>query len=135
MSQIIDPTGLMADDVAAIRGTIEPWTNACVRRDWDRLLSMCTDDVVFLPPNEPAVEGGGVRAWLDNFPTIIAMSLDMERVEGAGQLACVRGWVKMTLEISGQQLAFDGKYIDVLRKQPDGMWRFAQVMWNANTAA
>ena len=30
-------------------------------------------------------------------------------------------------------LAFDGKYIDVFRKQPDGSWRFAQVMWSANT--
>jgi ketosteroid isomerase-like protein len=96
---------------------------------------MCTDDIVFLPPNEPAVEGGGVRPWLDNFPTIKAMSIEMEHIEGAGQVACVRGSVKMTLDISGQQVAFDGKYIDVFRKQPDGKWCFAQVMWNANTAA
>jgi ketosteroid isomerase-like protein len=135
MSLVIDGTGLTADDVAAIRGMIEPWIDACVQRDWDRLLAMCTDDIVFLPPNEPPVETARARSWLDNFPTIKAMSIEMEHIEGAGQLACVRGWVKMALEISAQQVAFDGKYIDVFRKQPDGQWRFAQVMWSANKAA
>ena len=135
MSQVIDGTGLTADDVAAIRGTIEPWRNACVRRDWDGLLGMCTDDIVFLPPDEPTVEGGVVRRWLDNFPAIKAMSLDIDRVEGTGHLACVRGSVRMTLEVSGQQLAFDGKYTDLFRKQPDGTWRFALVMWNSNKPA
>ena len=133
MSQVIDATRLTSQDVAAIRATTEPWANACVRRDWDRLLAMCTDDIVFLPPNEPVVEHGGVRSWLDNFPTIKQMSIGIERIEGAGLLACVRGSVRMMLEISGQQVPFDGKYIDVFRKQPDGSWRFAQVMWSANT--
>jgi ketosteroid isomerase-like protein len=92
MSQVFDAIGLTADDVAAIRGTIEPWRNACVQRDWDGLLEMCTDDIVFLPPNEPTVEGGGVRRWLDNFPAIKAMALEIDRVEGAGHLACVKGF-------------------------------------------
>jgi ketosteroid isomerase-like protein len=96
---------------------------------------MCTDDMVFLPPDEPTVEGGVVRRWLDNFPAIKAMSLDIDRVEGTGHLACVRGSVRMTLEVSGQQLAFDGKYTDLFRKQPDGTWRFALVMWNSNKPA
>ena len=93
---------------------------------------MCTDDIVFLLPGEPAVEGDGVRRWLDNFPAINAMASDIDRVEGAGHLACVRGWVRMTLEVSGQQLAFDGKYTDLFRKQPDGTWGYALVMWNSN---
>ena len=135
MSQIIDWTGLTADDVAAIRGTIEPWTTACLQRDWDRLLDLCTDDIMFLPPNEPPVEPARARAWLDNFPTIKALSIEMEHVEGAGPVAYARGSVKMTLDISGQEVAFDGKYLDVFRKQPDGRWRFAQVIWNSSTGA
>ena len=84
MSQVIDGTGLTADDVVAIRGTFEAWRDACVRRDWDALLGMCTDDIVFLPPGESTVEGAGVRGWLDNFPIIKAMSLDIDRIEGIG---------------------------------------------------
>jgi ketosteroid isomerase-like protein len=135
MSQVIDGTGLTADDVIAIRALVEPWTTACVKRDWDSLLDMCTDDVVFQPPNEPIVEGAAARSWLDRFPTIKAMAWDIEHVEGAGQLAWARGWVRMTLEVSGQQVGFDGKYTDLFRKGSDGTWRFALVVWNSNTAA
>ena len=59
MSQVIDGTGLTADDLLAIRGTFEAWRDACVRSDWDALLGMCTDDIVFLPPGESTVEGAG----------------------------------------------------------------------------
>jgi len=135
MSQVIDGTGLTADDVVAIRGTFEAWRDACVQRDWDALLGMCTDDIVFLPPGESPVEGAGVRGWLDSFPVIKAMSLDIDRIEGTGHLAGVRGLVRMTLEVSGQQLEFDGKYTDLFRKQPNGRWLYALVMWNSNKPA
>ncbi len=135
MSLVIDGIGLAPSDASAIRALVEPWTKACVERNWDRLLSMCTDDIIFLPPNEPSAQGGAVRPWLEIFPTIKAMAWDIDHLEGAGQLACARGWVRMTLEVSGQQLSFDGKYTDVFRKQPDGTWRFALVIWNSNEAA
>ena len=40
MSQVIDGTGLTPNDVLAIGALVEPWTNACVGRDWDSLLGM-----------------------------------------------------------------------------------------------
>ena len=135
MSHVIDGTGLSSPDVAAIRALIEPWTNACVRRDWDTLLGMCTDDVIFLPPNKPAVQNSGVRQWLDDFPTIKAMAWDIDHIEGVIGLACLRGWVKMTLDVSGQEVLFNGKYTDICRKQADGSWRFALVIWNSNESA
>jgi ketosteroid isomerase-like protein len=132
MSYVIDGAGLTPTDVAAIRAMIEPWTNACVGRDWDRLLALCTEDVTFLPPNEATVQGPGVHRWLENFPTIKAMAIEIDHIEGAAQLACLRGAVKMTLDISGQEVLFNGKYTDLFRKQPDGTWRFALVIWNSN---
>jgi len=50
---------------SAIPELVEPWTRACLARDWDAVLGMCTDDVVFSPPNEPLVEGQAVRPWLE----------------------------------------------------------------------
>ena len=35
--------------LAALKDLIEPWTNACLTRDWDALLGMCTADIVFMP--------------------------------------------------------------------------------------
>ena len=63
------------------------------------------------------------------------MAFDIDHLEGVGHLACLRGWVKMTLDVSGQQVLFNGKYTDVCRKQPDGTWRFALVMWSSNEPA
>jgi ketosteroid isomerase-like protein len=134
MSPTATGTGLSPADVSAIRAIREPWTKACLKRDWDTLLGMCTDDIVFLPPNEPAVQGNGVRPWLDNFPMIKAMEWDIDHMDGNGDLAWLRGWVRMTLEASGQQVKFNGKYTDVCRKQ-SGSWRFALVIWNSNDPA
>ena len=58
MSQKTSEQALSDTDVAAIRATIEPWTKACLERDWDTVLAMCTDDIVFLPPNEPIIAHG-----------------------------------------------------------------------------
>src|SRR5947208_15716358 len=127
-------TGLSSADVSAIRALREPWIKACLKRDWNSLLRMCTDDVIFMPPNEAAVQGANARPWLDNFPIIKTMDWDIEHVEGNGDLAWLRGWVKMTLDVSGQQIRFNGKYADVCRKQ-SGSWRFAAVMWNSNEPA
>jgi ketosteroid isomerase-like protein len=114
---------------------VEPWTLACVARDWDALLSFCTDDVAFSPPNGPLAEGAAVRPFLEGFPTISKMGWGIDHIEEAGDLAWLRGWVRMTLDVSGQKVDFDGKYTDIARRGADGTWRIAQVMWSSNEAA
>jgi ketosteroid isomerase-like protein len=104
-------------------------------RDWDTLLSFCTDDIAFSPPNEPLVQGPAARPWLERFPTISTMGWDIDHIEEAGDLAWLRGGVRMTLDVSGQTVDFDGKYTDVARRGADGAWRIAHVMWSSNEAA
>ncbi len=116
----------------AIQELIQPWTSACLQRDWDALLSMCTDDIVFMPPGAPAVTGETVRPWLDTFPTIKAMSWEVEHVEATEEWAFVRGPVAQMLAIDGKEILFDGKYCDLVRRGNDGVWRFAVIIWNAN---
>ncbi len=125
---------LSDQDVNAIRGIIDPWNRACLNRDWDALLSMCTDDMVFMPPNEPRVAGDALRPWLDAFPVIKEMSWGIDLLEGRGDLARLFGWVKETLEIDGQDVEFNGKYCDTMRKGEDGKWRFSMVIWNSDEA-
>ena len=69
------------DSEAAIRGTIEPWCKACLDRDWDGLLGMCTDDVVFAPPGEPRVSGNGLRAWLEAYPVMKALDFTFDHID------------------------------------------------------
>ncbi len=88
---------LSDQDVNAIRDIIDPWNRACLNRDWDALLSMCTDDMVFMPPNEPRVAGDALRPWLDAFPVIKEMSWGIDLLEGRGDLARLFCLVNETL--------------------------------------
>jgi ketosteroid isomerase-like protein len=113
MSVASNGTGLTTADAAALRALIAPWTAACLRQDWDSLLQMCTDDIIFMPPNAPAAQGGAVRQWLEGFPPISGMAWDIEHMEGAGDLAVLRGWVTMTLDVNGEQVRFQASDIVV----------------------
>jgi ketosteroid isomerase-like protein len=124
---------LTAHDIAQIHSIVEPWTRACLTRDWDALLSFCTEDITFLPPGGPPISGAEVRPWLDSFPPIKAMSWDIKHIEARSGLGTLRGSVRQTIQIDGQDVPFDGKYCDIIRKEADGKWRFAVVIWNSNT--
>jgi ketosteroid isomerase-like protein len=120
------------DDVAAIHELIEPWNAACVARDWPKQLSMCTDDMVFMPPDGPSAKGKAIMPWLDALPIIKELWWNIEQIDGGFDTASLRGQVRETLEIDGVEEKFDGKYTDVVRKGSDGTWRFAAIMWNSN---
>jgi ketosteroid isomerase-like protein len=120
-------------DVSAIEGMIEPWTQACLNGDWDALLGMCTEDIVFMPPGEPSVSGDAVRPWLGGL-VIRSMSWSIDQVEVRGDVAYLRGPVAEVLEIDGQEERFNGKYSDLMRRGEDGAWRFSVIMWNSDEA-
>ena len=120
------------DSTAAIRAFIPPWTQACLDRDWDALLAMCTDDVVFSPPGEPQVATDGARAWLEAFPVIKEFNWDFDDIEISGDLAVGVGRGKMIVEAEGQEATLDIKFVDVLRRGDDDSWRFAHIIWNTN---
>ena len=123
------------DSTDTIRSFVAPWSQACVDRDWDALLAMCTDDVVFSPPGEPKVSGSGVRTFLEAFPVIKAFNWGFDDIDVSGDLAVGVGWGKMIVEAEGQDASMNFKFADVFRRGDDGSWRFAHVIWNENEPA
>jgi len=121
-------------DVSAIKDTAKPWVEACLARDWDALLGLCTDDVVFLPPDEPIVTANHVRPWLDNYPHITRFDVEFDHVEGQDQLAIGYGHFTMTLELPGSAAptVVDGKFVDTFKKDLQGSWKYSSVTWNSN---
>lgn len=117
---------------ALVRETIQPWTRACVERDWDGLLEMCAEDVLFMPPGAVPVSGGEVRPWLDTFPTIKSMSWSASHIEEDGDTAWFHGPVEQTLEIDGREVRFVGKYACVMRRDAHRGWLRTAVIWNSN---
>jgi uncharacterized protein (TIGR02246 family) len=117
-------------DLELFRALRGPWNRAWLERDWDAMLDLCTDDMVFMPPGEQPVSGEGLRPWCDAFPTMKSIDWEIEHAEMAGDLAVLRGPVTLVLEKDGETINFNGKYCDVLRRGEDGTWRFACIIWN-----
>ncbi len=122
------------DDTAQIRATIAPWVQACLDRDWDSLLAMCTEDIVFSPPGELKVTGEAVRPWLEDYPPIKAMAFDFDRIEVSGDLAASNGSGSMIIEVEGQEATVNFDFTDVFRKDLDGVFRYSSVIYNTKDA-
>lgn len=120
------------DAATQVQSLIEPWTQACLDQDWDAVLDMCTDDVVFMPPGAPAVTGAALRAFMEGFPRATEMSWSVDEIEEEGDIAWLRGPLSQTLVIDGEPTGFDGKYADVMHRGSDGRWRFSLIIWNSN---
>ena len=123
-----------AEAMAAVHNMIRPWSHAMIDRDWDKLLSMCTSDIVFMPEGQPSVSGDSIRPWLEDFPTVTEMSWDVDSLDASEDIAFLRGWAKQTFETDEGVSHLDGKYCDLMRREADGKWRFAVIIWNSNTA-
>jgi ketosteroid isomerase-like protein len=96
------------------------------------LLSLVTDDVVFLPPNAPAINGRRAveamyRAFFAQFSKVEQMAVT-EELEIAGEWAYAWGSESLTLtpQAGGPPVVLAGKGMTILRRQKDGAWKFAR---------
>ncbi len=121
-------------DIAAFDAMIEPWCTAMLERDWDTALGMCTEDCTFLPPGAPAVPAGQGRAFFEAYPVIKAFTFDFSHVDGGNDFATLQGSFDMTIESDSGEVTALGKFVDVVRKETDGNWRFSCIIWNEDAA-
>jgi uncharacterized protein (TIGR02246 family) len=103
--------------------------------DIDRLLSNYADDAVRIPPNEPALIGkDAIRAnyqlSFDQF-TGENDSIVVD-VKVSGDLAFVRGtWTEIsTPKDGGESREFNGNWVAINQKQPDGSWKTICEIWS-----
>jgi uncharacterized protein (TIGR02246 family) len=102
------------------------------------LTAFVTDDVVWMPPNEPAVIGkeafqAGFSASFDEFTFEVALHPKDELVV-AGDWAFARGRYTLVLtpKAGGEPTQQGGKFIDIYQRQPDGSWKYARHIWNVD---
>ena len=123
-----------------IKSQHEEANAALSRGDLDSLMSAYADDVISLPPNQPALVGkAAVQTMWEQTLTdfAIQVSVNVEEVEVAGSWAFERGTFKMKLSprAGGAPIEDTGKYLDVLRQQADGSWKYSRVSWNSSQPA
>jgi len=126
---------LSTEDISAIKSVNEVFGGYVVAQDFESLVQLYTNDVVFMPPNGPAVHGrDNLLAWFKAFPKATHMETNVDHVEGHGDLAYVLGRYSMTIEPEGAPgpISDRGKFIEIRKRQPDGTWRMAADIFNSD---
>jgi len=121
-------------DRQAIRESNDAYTAAVNSGNADTLAALYTDDAVLLWAGHPAVVGrSNIRAELAKVLALgdFQYSATVEEVEVVGDLGYFWGYARGTLtDSSGNESAVDLNYLVVLKRQPDGSWKFSHHMNN-----
>ena len=124
-------------DLIAIDDLVAEYRATAVAGDWDAWSALWTVDAVYMVPSAPALEGrAAIRASLDAFPTPPSgLDVTVGAVEGIGSLAWARGSYAMTMPAYEESPEFRevGKFLWVLKKQPDGTWLIDSECYNSDS--
>ncbi len=100
-------------------------------------MSVMDDDGVQMPPDEPSRIGSEqIRAATEPGFALFdfEMALYPQDAEVTGDWAFGRCdySVSMTPKEGGETTTFDGKDLDILKRQPDGSWKYYIGCWSYN---
>jgi uncharacterized protein (TIGR02246 family) len=134
------PGGLSTEDEAAVRATDTEWARAASAGDGNAIAALYAPDATLLPSNEPIVKGEAVKKYWVDFTNAFSGPTEMSTtsVEGRGDLAYVVGTIRQTLtpkKAGAKPISYEGKYVTVVKKQPDGSWKIIYDIWNENAPA
>ena len=127
-----------ADDIAAIRAVYAGWNAAVESGNIVGYLAALDEDVELMPTDAPPIRGRDNYAGFlepvfatDSFEIEIA---DTGTIEVDGDLAWARyDYIIHRLPEGGAaRISSYRKFLDVLRRQPDGSWRVLKHIWNYN---
>ena len=120
----------MGPDDREIRELHSTWIEAVNAGDLDRLLTLMTDDVVFLNPGQAPCGRNGFSA---NFSAAgqqvrIRCHSELEEVVVIGEIAYTRSRdsLSVTPRAGGEATQLAGHRITIYRKQHDGHWLLAR---------
>jgi uncharacterized protein (TIGR02246 family) len=135
------PAGLSAADEAAVREADRAWAKAASAGDAAALAAFYTADAVLMPPGSPAVRGAEeIGKFFSGMTGAVSGPFELKTgaVEGRGDLAFSTGEYKATLtprKAGAKPMPTEeGKYLGVMKKQPDGSWKLIYDIWNTDAA-
>ena len=88
-----------------------------------------------MPPG-PAVTGRlAIKEWMAAFPAASKFELNIDDIDGQGDLAYVRGHFLMVIHPEGapEPVEDRGKFLEVRRKQADGSWLMSVDIFNSDS--
>jgi len=127
-------------DVAAIQALTKAWGAALETGDVAAMAALRTDDVVRMPPDEPASRG---KQAVEDFFRGVFEQFSVEGtwpVEGTEEIVVADRWafhlseyiLRISPKAGGQAIEEHGKIIVICQQQSDGSWKIAREIWNRN---
>lgn len=101
--------------------------------DWELVARSFSEEAVRIPPNEEPHQGRqAIESWLRGIEELSSYELVKDRIDGADDIAFVRGRYAITLRPRGAPapISDEGDFLEIWRKGSDGMWSITEAMWN-----
>jgi ketosteroid isomerase-like protein len=127
-------------DIIAIKSFLATAGEAVNNRDVEAEVNRFTEDGIYMWPDAPAIEGHtALREWFsDRFQRVeVTLESETQEIELCGDWAFERGTYVARIEPKGDDRTewVRGKYINILRRQPDGSWKIARRIRNRDHPA
>jgi ketosteroid isomerase-like protein len=126
----------------AVKAFYRDWSQATLVRGAEGYASFFAEDAVLLPPDAAPVTGrAAIRGWHERSQNESAhrtlpeaISEDELQVSGGFVLyrSTLRG--RRVPKAGGEPEPFESKYLDVLRRKPDGGYELTSRIWSSNLA-
>ena len=119
------------------RDVTRRFAEAFNRGDLDAAVEFYTDDATFLHPNVEIVSGKqAIKEFFEAGRAFLGLkTLNFQILESDydGNLAYERGNIQIDMEPEGGQPMVDkGKYLLVMKRGADGLWKVAVDIWNSD---
>ncbi len=130
------PGVLSAEDAGAIAELDERFRQSILEGDWATFAELYSDSAVLMPPNASAVIGRqAIVDWFSGVGLqISAFTGASASIEGTEDLAYNRGAYSLTFTPPGaaDPMTEKGKYLWIVRKGANGVWRIGVDIWNSD---
>ena len=122
-------------DIAAVRRMLNAIVSADNARDLNAVMALYADDAVLLPPDENAVVGKEAirpryQSLFNEFNPDLSISHDEIITDGDWVFVRGRTGGRVISRKGGATSPVNDKYLMILRRQADGTWRIARLMWS-----
>ncbi|HEV8176094.1 MAG TPA: SgcJ/EcaC family oxidoreductase [Gemmatimonadales bacterium] len=132
--------GLSPADEARIRSVDSAFMAAANVGDAEAVAAVYADDGALLAPNLPPQKGrDAIKAFWGGFLDVYTVRFEVasDTIEGRGDLAYNQGHYRFSAVPKAKGapgVADEGKFLEILRKQPDGSWKYMVDMYSSNLA-
>ena len=132
------PAALSPADQANIRSVDSAFMAAANAGDAERVAAVYAADGALLAPNLPPQKGrDAIKAFWGGFLDAYTVRFEVvsDTIEGRGDLAYNLGHYRFTAVPKAKGApgtADEGKFLEILKKQPDGSWKYVLDMYSSN---